>query len=540
MLQLNEVQTKAVLNLANEKSFFLKRKYDVKLDIAKEIRDSVGLRGSVTGKELVEWLEANKQAPSKPAKAAKQQTQPTFAGSAFASEQDRPIISGDRFLVTYAQNNTPVHSSFLDNLKAYAEHLDAQILVVKGHYNTEAFSGQCKGDSLIYDESIREYLVSEDQFLAYMRGVYLAAGVNILPTTALPVNAGKNIIGNSEAVIMGHTKQQAITLPRAKGHAAKWCYTTGTVTQRNYVQSAAGAKAEKDHAYGALLLEISDESLEWNVRQLRADEATGSFYDVKNFVSNATVYKTDTLSVVLGDIHAEKLDLGFWDKTLNWLADLQPEKVICHDILDFSSRNHHNRDSGHFLASQYGRKVLDDLETVSETLVELKDFSNCSDLIVVYSNHDDALLRWLDCNKYDPRKDVVNAPLYHQLNATVYKDILDNKAMSYPILETALAEMQLDSAQATFLTLDSSCSVYGVEVGQHGDKGINGSRGTPAQFAKMGVSAVTGHTHSPSLIGDVATVGCCNLDQGYNVGFSSWELCHCIIYPNGFKTLITL
>ena len=103
--------------------------------------------------------------------------------------------------------------------------------------------------------------------------------------------------------------------------------------------------------------------------------------------------------MVLGDIHAEKLDPVFWGQTLDFIDQHKPQKVVLHDILDFSSRNHHRRDSGHFLASQIGRTVEDDLITVSDTLVQLRNVVENGDLIVVYSNHDDALIRWLDCNK---------------------------------------------------------------------------------------------------------------------------------------------
>lgn len=523
------------IELALQKNFFLKRSYNVKIDVAREIRDMIN--SDLSGEAMLNLLEANKPAKAKPT--AKAMPEPSFVGSAIASERNRQITEGTKFLVTYAQNETAVHKEFFQSLQRYADLIGAQLVVLKGHYNTSAFSGQCKGDAEIYAEEIRPYLVDADQFLGYFQGVYLAAGTNILPTTTYPANAGGALIGNSEAIILGHTKQQAKTLPVMKGQSAKWVYTTGSITVRNYVQSAAGAKAEKDHAYGALLVEACPESLQWQVRQLRANELDGSFYDLNLHVTPTAVLEADPFSMVLGDIHAEKLDQNFWKDTLDFIDAYKPKKLVLHDILDFSSRNHHRRDSGHFLASTIGQTVEDDLAVVSNTLVQLRDVVDSGDLIVVYSNHDDALIRWLDCNKYDPRKDPINAVTYHKLNAAVYSDII-NKEPQRPILETALAELQLDSAQATFLLLDQSCSVSGVEVGFHGDKGVNGSKGSPMLYSKQGISMVTGHTHSPSMIGDVTTVGCCNLEQGYNVGMSSWDLCHAVIYPNGYTTLIKL
>lgn len=536
MLKLSENKATELANMAIKTGFHLKRSFAVKLDLAKRIREDLGI--SCTGEEMLEHLTATKERSTSKKQAV--EMQPTFTGTALAKERNREILQGDKFLITYAQNGTAVNLPFFNNLKAYADHIGARLLVVKGHYNTSAFSGQVKGDPDWYAEEIRPYLVDADQFLGYYQGIFLNAETNILPTATYPANAGGALIGNSEAIILGHTKQQAKTLPVMKGQRAKWVYTTGTCTVRNYVTSAAGAKAEADHAYGALLVKVCDESLQWQARQIRADELTGAFYDLNLFVENGMINISDKpFSMVLGDIHAEKLDPEFWGQTLDFIDRHKPQKVVLHDLHDFYSRNHHRRDSGHFLASMLGRTVDEDLQTTSRILTELRNVIDGGDIIVVQSNHDDALKRWLDCNNYDPSKDPINAVTYHKLNAAVYSDII-NKEPARPILETALAELQLDSGMAVFLNLDQSCLVHGVEVGYHGHTGTNGSRGSPVQFAKMGVPMVTGHTHSPSMIGNVTTVGCMNLDQDYNVGMSSWDLCHAVIYPNGYTSLIKL
>ena len=533
-MQLSQAKHERVLNLVEMKGFFLKRSYGVKLDLAREIMEETKVTG-FTGEGFLNYLET-----LRPTKTSKKEVIPTFMGQVKASEADRPILSGQRFIITSAQNETAVFNPFFNNLKAYADHLQAQLIVLPVHYNTSAFSGQAKGDHDWYAKEVREFLVSSDHWLAFCNGINLSASTNILPTAVLPVNACAQIVGNACAAIIGHTKQQAKTLPRMKGQDAKWAFTTGTCTVRNYVQSAAGAKAEKDHAYGALIVEICEESLEWNVRQLRGSEIDGSFYDLDLFIEAGIISKHyQDLAMVFGDVHGEKLDNNFYIKTLNFLDNYAVNKVVLHDLHDFSSRNHHNRESGHFLASMLGRTVEEDLQTTSRILTELRNVIDGGDIIVVQSNHDDALKRWLDCNKYSPAKDPINAVTYHKLNAAVYRDILNDEP-ERPILETALAELQLDSGMAVFLNLDQSCLIHGVEVGYHGHTGTNGSRGSPAQFAKTGIPMVTGHTHTPSIIGNVTTVGCMNLDQDYNVGMSSWDLCHAVIYPNGYTTLVKL
>ena len=39
-----------------------------------------------------------------------------------------------RFIISFAQNNTPTHPSFLKNIEAYAEHINADIHIIAGRY----------------------------------------------------------------------------------------------------------------------------------------------------------------------------------------------------------------------------------------------------------------------------------------------------------------------------------------------------------------------------------------------------------------------
>ena len=39
-----------------------------------------------------------------------------------------------RFIITWAQNNTPIHKNFLENIKSYADFINAEIHVIAGRY----------------------------------------------------------------------------------------------------------------------------------------------------------------------------------------------------------------------------------------------------------------------------------------------------------------------------------------------------------------------------------------------------------------------
>src|SRR5690606_34189370 len=92
-----------------------------------------------------------------------------------------------------------------------------------------------------------------------------------------------------------------------------------------------------------------------------------------------------------------------------------------------------------------------------------------------------------------------------------------------------------------FLRRDESCQIGGIEVGYHGDKGPNGSRGSIKGFGKIGAKTIIGHSHTPGIKDGVYQVGTSSrLRLEYNSGPSGWLHCHACIYQNGKRSLINV
>lgn len=538
------MQSEAVIKKAIGLNFWGKKLDSTRLEAARQIKEDLGLE--IDGAALAEWLVKNKPAKEKAAKAKPQPADPVFSGQLETAERNRPVKDARRLLVTSAQNNTTIHSGFFNNLKAYADHLGADLVVLPFHYNTEAFSGVAgvadKGSADLYDQEIRPYLMTADHWAGFAFGPYIAASVNVLPTAKQPVNAAEKVIGNAAAAVVGSTKQQCKTLPRLKGQAARWIWTTGTCTSRHYVKGRAGAEAEADHVFGALLVQTDSDSLEWNIRNIQSREESGAFFDLAVRVDNAKVTVNPELDrvFVAGDIHAEKCgsdSLQLLEETVELLG-LKKLSLVVHDLLDFTSRNHHNRKSGAFLASMIGETVQGDLCKVGNMLARFSEMVR-GGIYVVESNHDQALDRWLDDPHYDPRTDPVNAEYYYKLNAAKYSMIRKDEDPA-PILPVALEVAGIHTPdRVNWLQVDQSCELLGSECGIHGHNGPNGARGNPVSFAKLGVRMVTGHTHSPSMIGGVSTAGVTgDLDMDYNVGPSSWDHAGVLIQPDGAHQMI--
>jgi hypothetical protein len=87
-----------------------------------------------------------------------------------------------------------------------------------------------------------------------------------------------------------------------------------------------------------------------------------------------------------------------------------------------------------------------------------------------------------------------------------------------------------------FITLGRRASyrVNNWELGQHGDIGSNGSRGSLLQFRRLNTKIIVGHYHSPGRKDGALAVGTStNLRVGYNLGPSSWLQSHVIIHKDG-------
>lgn len=476
-----------------------------------------------------------------------------FGGTLKVRQAERAPPGPAVYILTAAQNNTHVHEALWRNLKAYAKYRKARILVSQFTYNKAQFGtksvkpGTDRGEDyaeLWYAPEIEPHVYNER--LAITRSLTFCGEINILPTASMPLSGFENYTGRSSG-IFPHAKQAMQSI--AALQAAKFNYTTGCCTLRNYVQKKAGLKAEHNHAYGALIVEV-DADGDWFVRQLRATE-DGAFYDIHKAgvlqVSGGKVTKGHRAEALQpGDVHVAQIDPvvreAIWGE--NGIVDvLQPRHQFLHDVLDFLSRNHHESKNPHEMFRKYAHR----LESVEAELQDVAAFlggesrrEGCK-TIVVDSNHDNALTRWLRESEF--RADPANAEFYLRAQRMVYA-ALRKGDHTFHLLREVMKMMGVPTA-VRFLQPDESHVVCrrsgGIECGMHGHAGPNGSRGSPRAFSRMSRRVNTGHTHSAGIIDDAFTAGTCSLlRMSYNRGPSSWSHSHIVTYPNGCRTILTL
>jgi hypothetical protein len=457
-----------------------------------------------------------------------------------------PRASDRRYIFTSAQENTPVHTQFWDNLNVYAEYLNKTDIIV-GPFS---YKKRLSFFADMFDPVLNGNLYHNEIVLPRLR---FGGHFNIKPTAVSPLS-GLLTYSQGDWGIFPHPKIALASIPTSKSNLPKLVMTTGAVTLPHYDNNKAGLKAEFHHVIGAVIVEYNDDN-EFFCRQLLADDE-GTFYDLDVMVKNGKVYKNQRVeAIVWGDIHLSKADQEIflssfgWDHNRNCSRDsyngksildvLQPKTQFFHDLLDFEARNHHNiADSFHWA----------EMKARGTDCVE-KEIQNCAKFlhatrrgwcksVVVESNHDMALNRWLkEANvRYDP----TNVLFYHKCQVLKHEAIVRDE--QFNIFDYVIHNSGYAISDISFVDEDGGYTICGdIECGTHGHRGSNGSRGSAMGYSKMAEKMCVGHSHSATILDGVYVAGVsARLHMGYNTGPSSWSHSHIVIYPNGKRAIITL
>lgn len=467
-----------------------------------------------------------------------------------------------RFIITWAQNDTPVHEVFLKNIEAYAKHIKADIHVIAGRYKnptsvfTDAAHDRWHGSVLKYLDAARHDV---HKYLSIM------SDVKVQPTATNPMTGMQGMSGINSC-IFGSPKIQLEMIPVLEGCKPKMMLTTGACTVANYTDSKSGKKGEFHHTLGFAIVEIKDEEI-YYVRQVSADD-DGNFTDLysdvwfdgeereidfnmydfpsiereawkkANFGAKPVEWIGDTIidrvteidACVLGDLHFGNEDKKVIEGTFKLLDILTPSNVILHDVFDGSSINHHESKDPF---AQYRKEVrgTNDLKKEVDYMIqELGKFTSFNKVVIVRSNHDDFLDRWLKNEDWKKQSTAKNSMEY-----MAYSQILLRQYAESDNIKGVIPEL-INNVYPEFITLGRSDSyiVNGWELACHGDVGSGGSRGSLQQFRKLNTKIITGHSHTPGRKDGALAVGTSTIMRmGYNIGPSNWLQSHVIIHKNG-------
>jgi hypothetical protein len=366
----------------------------------------------------------------------------------------------------------------------------------------------------------------------------------ISATAKNPLTGLETVTGDSSG-IFAHTTIAMNSVATPSSKLPKLLYTTGTVSMPNYSATKTGKLAEHHHNSGALIVEVESKKI-FHVRQLEWNDKTQDFYDLEHRVTPKGVEKNDTISaLVMGDLHIEYISQDVVNATFGKkgiLSKLNCENLVLHDALDmYSASHHHNRSpSLKFKKRTKGQDVvIDELQRLIEFHNEhVAKYAKTGNVLYVDSNHNRHLDQWLD----DPHgaTDIVNGKTYHYLNYLKYSEI--ERTGDVPdTLQLFMKDKVKNMDNIHFVDSRQGYRIHDIDVSLHGDIGTNGSRGSRQQYTKIGCDVIVGHSHSPGITLNSWQVGTSSeLELEYNAGPSSWLNTHCVVYPNGKRSLINI
>lgn len=465
---------------------------------------------------------------------------------AYVLQTPQTILSRDlrqgckRYIVTAAQNGTPVHSAFWRSLVTAAEYYDAEILVIPLRYKnpTSQWSGSQRNVEWWAPE-VQPFLWN--QRYKFNRNLTLLADLKIQPTAESPLT-GADAISHAASGIIGHTKIQLKCIPTPSAKMAKILTTTGACTVENYTDSRAGRIGAFHHSLAALIVEV--EGSKFFLRHVHFDSKTGGCIDLDTWFGPGGMKNAPRpLALVMGDTHVDSLDPKVVQATFGeggMIDALKPQHLVWHDLLDSYSCNPHHKGNPFNVIAKRNANADDVRAEVTRAIDFIfKHTPEDTKSVIVGSNHNDFLRRWIING--DWKNDPVNAEFYLETALAMVRDTkMTEKGTDYPDPFLYWAK-EADLPNTILLGDDESFELGGVELGMHGNLGPNGARGSRANLKRIGVRSIIGHSHTPGIDEGCYQAGTSTrLRLEYNKGPSSWLNAHVLLHADGKRQLLVI
>jgi len=426
-----------------------------------------------------------------------------------------------RFVITTAVTGAKVDQDFLKSIELYCTKNRAQLLVLVSIFDNK---------NTLIDPALKNHVV-------LVNDTALNTNLSILgiknsakradPITGLPR------IGQRNGSFISASPKQRLKYVATGSNLPHALMSTGAITEPNYGKSTMliaqnDYVASNDHVMGAIIVELEDKDF-YHFRQVQADEL-GQFADMGKLYSPRRVISYAPEAFVLGDWHSGETDpvvAKAWDRLS---TELKIKSWIIHDAFSGNSINHHVKDKHLTKAKMANAGKLSLADELDQFVADLVDMSSKRNVVVVKSNHDEFLDRYLEAGFY------VTDPHNHQLALKLALHVLDNKN---PLKGYFDSKVKSTKKSIKWMERDETYEIAGIELGQHGDIGSNGARGSAVTMESAYGKCVYGHTHTPNILRDAWCVGTTSyLKLDYNRGASSWFHTSCLVYPNGQRQLI--
>jgi len=461
----------------------------------------------------------------------------TKTAKRFHEEEVETFKNYKTFVITSVQNDTPINEDALLALENYCFIHNAKLIIVPSLYKFSLTHSKFNVD--------KKYLMFKN--VQINNKLKLLSTLNISPSITAPL-AGIDNLSMGLSVIVPHPQVERKPLPSLTGSPALM-QTTGSISLRDtcYSNTKTGYKAEFHHSYSALVVELG-EGNEFFMRCLNFDDDNG-FFDIKGYYTKDTFTKLNGVEgIACGDIHVDVLDEElkqmFFIKPDCVLNVLKPSKLILHDLIDFGSGSHHDNSNYLLKAAKHLTGVNDVAKELCRSAQFLEEIKRDDmEVILIPSNHNDHVYKWLTTS--NPHYDLQNSVIYHFLCYHMLINIEETKTgPKFPNLIKLFYENWKHGyslPNINYLNRSQSYKIHDVELSQHGDVAVNGSKGSPAGFARIPSKTIIGHSHSAQIKYGCYQLGTFSyLNLPYANGASTWTQTFVVIYPNGKRQMIDI
>lgn len=437
------------------------------------------------------------------------------------------------FVITTAVTGCEPDAEALKSVKNYCKINKAKLLIMicsDPAHITAKKGGYGVISKLFKDETI----IVEDTKL---NSNFFLSSIKVSPKQRLPLTGLKGIGQKKGSFVFAAPRQDLAIEPTCNTKLPRAIMTPGAITLPNYrttryMSERTSYLAENDHKMGALVVEIQDNQI-FYFTQVQFDKK-GQFIDRGIMYSSNNTKKVNPEAIVPGDYHTKEVNTKVKEVIISLLKKYTPKYIVLHDIFSGVSVNHHNEHNRIKKAQLYKAGSLCLEQELREVNQALNDFSNLvkKEVIIVKSNHDEFLYRYLSENKFD--KD----PFNYQISVKLLADSLKG----LDPLKSGIESFGLKKPdRVKFLKRDDDFKIQGIQLAAHGDKGINGARGTLNSMERAYGKAITAHSHTPGILKEAWAVGTSTeLRLDYNVGPSSWLHSLALVYDNGMRQLLTI
>lgn len=436
-----------------------------------------------------------------------------------------------RFVITTAVVGCQVHEGFLDSIQTYCKDKDAMLLVLPAADPASAGDWNLDPDLGVESIVFGDLALNSNLFLCSIK----LSAKQIDPTTGLDRIGQRN-----GSFIYASPKQRLKFMPVSNVKHPHAEMTTGAITMPRYLNYDITEKymsdrtayiANYDHVIGAIVVEIQDKS-RYHFRQIQADPK-GGFVDLGDYYCGDKKEKMYAEALSMGDWHSGETDPNAVKAWKEVISLVKPKKLFVHDGFNGLSINHHERDRQIRRAVLAKRGLLNlesELTGFAKDLQGMTNWGSIQKVIVVKSNHDIFLDRWLDSGEH------VDDPHNYELGAELALAMVQGKnPLQYAVEKLGLKAKK----KVQWLDMDEDYFIAKIQCGAHGHKGPKGSRGSLIGMEKSYGQSVTGHAHGPEILRGAWQNGTSSfLKLSYNSGPSDWVQSSTLIYPNGMRQLI--